>query len=325
MTKFKTTPPARSGLFALLMGQAYLLLVVAQLSWAGNIVSGKAAVGQIDAFALSSIRWIIALALLIPFALPYVKRDWAAIKTGWHWLALYGALGFATFNILIYGAANFTPAVNISMEQAAIPVLVMLGNFLIFRVRATFLHIVGVVLTIYGVAHVATHGVPSRILGLDINIGDGMVMAACLCYASYSLILRFRPPVHWMSFLFVSTAAAALMALIYQLVLGGGPAAFIDSLARTPASGWAIVLYVAVFPSIVAQLCYARGVELIGPNRASLFINLLPVLGAILSVILLGETLEGFHLVAALFIVGGIVLAEYAARRRRPRTLKPPV
>ncbi|GGA57697.1 DMT family transporter [Pelagibacterium lentulum] len=325
MTKRNATSSKRIDVFALIMGQSYLLLVLAQLSWAGNIVSGKMAVGEIDAFALSAVRWCLALAILVPFALPYVRRDWEEIKKGWYWLFIYGGLGFATFNILIYGAANFTSAVNVSMEQAAVPVLVMVGNFVVFRVRATLLHIIGVVLTIYGVVHVATHGEPGRILGLDVNIGDGMVLLACACYAAYSLMLRFRPAIHWISFLFCTTAAAAFMALFYQFVFGGGPVAFVEELIQTSLNGWAIVLYVAIFPSIVAQLCYARGVELIGPNRASLFINLLPVLGAALSVMLVGESLELFHYVAAIFIIGGIVLAEYAARRRLNRSLKPPV
>ncbi|WP_127143143.1 DMT family transporter [Pelagibacterium montanilacus] len=325
MTKLKNDPGSGGGWLAALAGQSYLLLVLAQLSWAGNIVSGKLAVDQIDPLSLSLLRWTIALLVLAPFALSHVRRDLPAIKSNLHWLCLYGALGFTTFNVLIYGASTFTSSINISMEQAAIPVLVMVGNFLVFKVRATWMHILGVILTIYGVAMVATHGEPARILGLDVNIGDGMVLLACLCYAFYSLVLRFRPAIHWLSFLFVTTAAAALAALGYQLSLGGGPGALVDAVANTPPAGWIIVGYVAIFPSILAQLCYARGVELIGPNRASLFINLLPVFGAILSVVLAGEKLEGYHLIAALFIIGGIVIAEYAARRRTARTLKPPV
>lgn len=325
MTKHNAPERGTINLFGILWGQAYLLLFLAPLSWAGNIVASKLAVGQIDPLALSALRWLIALVILFFFALPHVRRDWPTIRQKWYWFAIYGALGFATFNSLMYGAALFTTAVNISMEQAAIPVLVMLGNFLVFRVRATALHILGVALTIYGVVHVATHGNPARILFLDVNIGDGMVLGAGLCYAIYSLTLRYRPAVHWLSFLFATTAFAALVALVYISLFGGGVPLVLETVATTPPGGWLIILYVAIFPTVAAQLCYARGVELIGPNRASIFINLLPVLGAILSVMLVGEALSLYHLVAAVFIIGGIVFSEYAARTRADRSLKPPV
>lgn len=325
MTKHNSTQSGTINLFETLWGQAYLLLFLAPLSWAGNIVASKLAVGHVDPLVLSALRWFLALAILAAFALPHVRRDWAEIKRKWYWFALFGTLGFATFNTLMYGAALFTTAVNISMEQAAIPVFVMIGNFLVFKVRATPLHIAGVALTIYGVLHVATHGNPARIFYLDVNIGDGMVIGACLCYTIYSLSLRFRPAVHWLNFIFVSAAFAALVAIIYITAFGAGVPAIARALTNTPPAGWIIVLYVATFPTIVAQLCYARGVELIGPNRASIFINLLPVLGAILSVILVGEGLSLYHFVAAVFIIGGIVLSEYAARARRNRTPKPPV
>lgn len=325
MTKRNTTPLPTAGLVGVIMGQSYLLLIFAQLSWAGNIVSGKLAVGEIDPYVLSMVRWGIALLIAIPFCWPYARRDWARIKANWHWLALYGGFGFATFNILMYGATHFTTAVNASMEQALIPILVMVGNFVIFKVRANALQIVGVVMTIFGVAYTATNGDLARILSLDVNIGDGMVILACLCYATYSLTLRFKPDIHWMSFILVTMFFAFFMSTVYQLVLGGGPVAAIEGIGATTWRGWMIVAYVAIFPSIVAQLFYARGVELIGPNRASLFINLLPVFGAILSVIVVGETLQGFHLIAAIFIIGGIILAEFAARRQlRQRSLKPP-
>ncbi|MCD7060432.1 DMT family transporter [Pelagibacterium xiamenense] len=325
MTKHNAPERGTINLFDAIWSQAYLLLFLAPLSWAGNIVASKLAVGQVDPLVLSALRWLLALAILAWFALPHVRRDWAEIVRKWYWFALYGALGFASFNTLMYGAALFTTAVNISMEQAAIPVLVMIGNFLVFKVRATLMHIAGVALTIYGVLHVATHGDPTRILFLDVNIGDGMVIGACLCYTVYSLALKFRPAVHWLSFLFASAAFAALTAMIYITLFGAGVPAIARAFVSTPPSGWLIVLYVAIFPTIVAQLCYARGVELIGPNRASIFINLLPVLGAILSVLLVGEGLSLYHFVAAIFIIGGIVLSEYAARARQNRSLKPPV
>lgn len=292
----------------------YLLLILAPLFWGGNIVAGKLAVGEISPFLLILFRWTGAVLLLSIIALPHVKRDWAKIKPKLAMLALYGILGFASFNMLMYGAAHFTAAVNASIEQAAIPVFVLIANFVIFRVAAKPMQIVGLVLTIIGVMWVATHGDLNRLFNLDVNIGDGMVVLACLLYAGYSLTLKYKPDIHWLSFIFVTAAAAFVTSVIFQLLLGGGVPQLMADVPQITGIGWLCVLYVMLFPSIIAQLFYARGVSIVGPNRASIFINLLPVFGTILSVIILREGFELYHLIASALVIAGIILAEYSVR-----------
>lgn len=314
-----TKPNPTSGLLARLMAQPYLLLTLSALLWGGNIIAGKYAIGELDPFGLSTMRWVVALAMVVPFAWSSIRQDWAEIRRGILWLAFYGAIGFTSFNALLYAAAIHTAGVNIAMIQAAIPILVMVGNFVIFRVRASALHIVGVALTIYGVIHVATHGAPLRLLGLDVNIGDGLILAACALYALHSLMLRYRPKISWMSFIAATSFFAAVAALVYQITFATGLEGLVADVSTMSIRGWLVVFYVALLPSIVAQVTYSRGVELIGPNRGSLFINLIPVFGALLSVLMLGETLEFFHVVAAVFIVLGIAMAEMAGRRGQLR------
>ncbi len=301
---------------ASLISHPYLLLVFAPLFWGANIVAGKLAVGHVDPYLLLVGRWLGATLIVLTIGVPHLRRDWPKIRPALPMLTLYGVLGFATFNILMYNSAYFTAAVNASIEQAAIPVVVLLANFLIFRVRAKALQIAGLVLTIIGVVWVATRGEPLRILALDVNIGDGMVLLACLLYAAYSLMLKYRPDIHWLSFILVTAAAALLASLVFVLLIGGGFENLVQEIPQTTLRGWGCILYVMIFPSIVAQLCYARGVELVGPNRASIFINLLPVFGTILSVIIIGESFEAYHVIASILVIAGIVLAEYAVLRR---------
>lgn len=294
------------------MSRPYLLLVLAPMFWGGNVVAGKLAVGQIDPYLLLLGRWAGATLVLLMVGLPSTRRDWPVLRANLPLLILYGIFGYAAFNILMYQAAHFTAAVNASIEQAAIPVIVLLGNFLIFRVRARLMQILGLLLTIFGVVWVASHGDPGRILSLSVNIGDGMVLLACLLYALYSLGLRYRPSVNWLSFLLVTAAAALATSIIFQLVLGGGFDKLLAEIPRATPLGWACVIYTMIFPSILAQMFYARGVQLVGPNRASIFINLLPIFGTILSVIIIGESLQPYHLLAAALVVIGIVLSERA-------------
>lgn len=308
-----TLPGSR--LFSALMHRPYLILVLTTLFWGGNVVAGKLAVGHIDPHALMILRWSGALLTVLPFAIAPLKRDWPAIRGSWPLLLSYGAIGYATFNILVYVAAHLTSGVNIAIEQVAINIFVMLLNFVIFRTHVRALQLLGAALTILGVAITATHGDLGRMLTLDVNLGDALVLLACLAYAVYSLTLRYRPVTNWLSFLVVTFIGAIIASFLFQALLGGGPVALLSALRAITWQGWLIALYTVFFPSVISQMLYVRGVELIGPNRASLFVNLIPLFGTIGSVIVLGERLETSHLIAAALIIIGIVLAEWSARR----------
>ena len=224
-------------------------------------------------------------------------------------------VGYATFNVLVYIAAHYTSGINIALDQVTINILVMLFNFILFRTRVRALQLVGVAVTIVGVALTATHGDLRRIVELDVNFGDLLVLVACLAYAVYSISLRWRPKTDWISFLFASFTGAFLASVVFQLTLGGGLGNFVAALPTITPLGWGIVAYTVILPSLISQMFYVRGVELIGPNRASLFINLIPLFGAVGSVVILGEVLQPFHIVAGLLIAIGIALAEWSARR----------
>ena len=320
-----TNPPsgAAAGPFAALMRRPYLILVLTNLFWGGNVVAGKLAVGNIDPYLLMILRWTGALLLILPFAIRPLRRSWPTLRQHWPLYLFYGAIGYATFNMLNYIAAHFTSGVNIAIEQVTINIIVMALNFAIFRTRVRALQLVGAALTIVGVAITATHGDLTRLLSLSVNFGDFLVLCSCFVWAIYSLALRYRPSTDWLSFLFATCIGAALASVVFQATVGTGFFAIAERVAEITPTGWLVALYTIVLPSVVAQMFYVRGVELIGPNRASLFINLIPLFGAVGSVLVLGETLELFHLLAGGLIVVGIVLAEWAARRQ-PITISEP-
>ncbi len=303
-----------SGFFTRILDQPYLLLVLAPLFWGGNVVAAKLVVGEIDPFLLLACRCVLATSFIMPFAWSSLRADWVVVRRAWPILMLYGIVGYALFNAFLYVGLKFTTAVNSAIEQASLPMLILGANFIVFRVRARPVQIVGVILAITGVILTATHGDPSRLLTLDINIGDGFVILACLAYTTYTLALRFRPQVHIMSFMAVSFLGAALASIVMLALFGGGIGQ-VATLSDASLTVWAVIAYVAIFPSMFSQVAYARGVELVGANRAAPSHNLIPVFGTLGSVIILGEALQPYHFLAAAIIVSGIVLAEWAARR----------
>jgi drug/metabolite transporter (DMT)-like permease len=304
------------GIMAAVLDQPYLLLVLAPLFWGGNVVAAKLVAGEIDPFLLLACRCVLATAFIMPFALGHVRQDWAVVRRTWPVLMAFGIIGYAVFNAFLYVGLQYTTAVNSAIEQASLPMLILGANFIVFRVRARPIQILGVLLAIFGVILTATHGDPSRLVTLDINIGDGFVILACLAYTAYTLALRFRPKVHIMSFMAVSFLGAAISAVVMLFVFAGGWSQ-VATLQHASVTVWAVIAYVAIFPSMFSQVAYARGVELVGANRAAPSHNLIPVFGTLGSVLILGETLQPYHFLAAAIIVSGIVLAEWAARRVR--------
>lgn len=302
------------GISARILDQPYLLLVLAPMFWGGNVVAAKLAVAEINPFLLLASRCVGATLFILPFAMSHLRRDWPVIRREWLKIMGFGAVGYALFNGFLYLGLQFTTAVNSAIEQASLPMLILGANFIFFRVKARVVQIVGVLLAISGVLLTATHGDLGRLMRLDVNIGDGFIILACLAYTTYTLLLRFRPATHMMSFMAVAFSGAALTALVLLALFGGGLGSF-ATLGHVSPTVWVVIVYVMIFPSMFSQIFYARGVELVGPNRAAPSHNLIPVFGTIGSVLILGETLQSYHFVAATIIVCGIVLAEWAARR----------
>jgi drug/metabolite transporter (DMT)-like permease len=290
--------------------RAYFYLCVTALFWGGNSVAGKMAVGHVSPMMLTTLRWVFALVVILVLMTPQIRRDWDKIRKHWLQLLAYGAIGFTTFNALLYSALKYTSAINAVILQAGIPMLIFLFNFVLFRTRASIAQVIGFTVTLIGVLVTAAHGDISSLLTLEFNFGDALMIIACVVYAGYTVALRYKPTMHWQSFIAAPAFGALLSALpLLFWEIGTGTAIAPD------ATGWIIVLYAAIFPSLMSQVLYVRGVEMIGANRAGLFINAIPVFGTLLSVLLIGETFHLFHLVALLLVLGGIAIAE----KGRPR------
>lgn len=302
----KTSPAASHA------NRAYLLLTLTSFFWAGNAVSSRLAIGEISPMLLTCFRWAGVVVLLALFARSEVAGAWPALRPHWRRIALMGALGFTVFNALIYVAAYHTTAVNLAIIQGSIPALVLLGALLLHGTRASALQICGTAVTLVGVAVVAVRGELAGAADLELNWGDLLMLIACVLYAGYTLALRNRPGVSAFAFFAVMATAAfisSLPLLAFEIAAG--------NVVWPTLKGWAILAYIVLFPSFISQIFFIRGVELIGPGRAGLFVNLVPVFGPFLAVVILGEPFALYHAVALGLVLGGIFLAE---QRRRPKS-----
>jgi drug/metabolite transporter (DMT)-like permease len=294
--------------------KAYALLLMTTLFWGGNAIAGKLAIGHVSPMLLTAARWIAAFLLLLIIGMPRVTADWPVIRQNLWLLAGLGFLGFTLFNVALYSALLYTTAINVSIEQAGIPMLIFLANFLLFRTRVTWAQILGSVLSILGVLLTASHGSLSRLLELEVNSGDALMLLAVLLYSGYTVALRFKPAIHWQSMIIVLCGSAAVTSIPFAVAEIWYGAAILPDLI-----GWSVIAYTVLFPSILAQVFYIRGVELIGANRAGLFVNLVPIFGTLLSILILGEDFQAYHALAMVLVISGIWLAEYSGRRSAHR------
>ena len=283
----------------------YLILTITALSWGGNAVVGRLAVGEVSPMAIVCLRWLIVVAILTAAMRRPLAAEWRLLLPHWPRLFLMGALGYTLFNAIFYWAAHYTSAVNIGVLQGITPALVMAGSFVAYGTSIGRRQVLGLVLTLLGVLVTASHGDLEVLRHLELNIGDIGIVLASILYAGYTVALRNRPRIGPIVFF----AAMAFSAFVTSVPLLAWEVATGTVLWPTPL-GWAIIVFIAVMPSLTSQLLYMRGVELIGPSRAGLFMNLIPVFAACLAVLLLGETFAPYHAAALALVLGGIWLAE---------------
>lgn len=288
-----------------LWANPYLLLTLTAVIWAGNAVASRMAVDNIAPMTLTSLRWVCVSAVLPILLRKELAEAMPVLRANLRMILLMGVFGFTVFNALMYLAAYSTSAINIGIFQGSIPVVVLIGAFAWFGTAIRPLQALGVVVTLLGVVVMAARGDLAVLKTLAFQSGDLWMMLACLFYALYTLALRRRPAIPGLVFF----TALAMVACIVSLPLLAAEILFGHGYWPTR-QGWLILAYVAIGPSFISQLFFMRGVELIGPGRAGVFVNLVPVFAAGLAVVILGEPFIWYHALALALVLGGIWLSE---------------
>ncbi|WP_119422152.1 DMT family transporter [Desertibaculum subflavum] len=284
--------------------QPYLLLVLTTLFWSGNFVLGRAVHDAVPPVALAFWRWAGGFLIVLPFAWPHLARDIAVVRRHLPLVLLLSALGVASFNTLVYLGLGRTTAINGLLIQSFMPLAIIAASLMLFGERINRWQAIGLALSLAGIVAIVARGELATLAALDVNAGDLLIVLAILAYALYTALLRRRPTMHPLSFLAVTFGLGALM----LVPLYGWEHVAVRQLAGNPTT-FAAIAYVALFPSVLAYLCYNRGVELIGANRAGQFVHLMPVFGSLMAVAFLGESFRLFHAIGIALIFAGILVA----------------
>ena len=289
----------------------YLLLVLTTLFWSGNFVLSRGMHADIPPLALSFWRWALALLIMLVFSWRTCWRQSDIIVRERKYIIIQGLLGVTGFNSLIYLAVQTTTAVNAVLINSCTPILIALCALLINKEPLSPRQWTGILLSLSGVTLIIVGGDLGSLVELDFNRGDLLVLCAGLVWALYSVNLKsFPQDLHPFSYQ-TGIMIAGLIGILpfYLLELGMGYQMVVNTPTLTT------IVYVAIFPSVLAFIFWNRAVRDIGATRAGSFIHLMPVFSSILAIVFLGESIELFHLQGIGLVFGGIFLATYGGGR----------
>ena len=294
--------PERTGL------QPYLLVALASLCWAGNHVAGRASAGQIPPLTISVVRWLIPTILLLPFAWRHLRRDWPSIRSHWKSLVALSAIGGGVFGALQYIGLQYTTAINVSVLNSLSPVLIAVSGAALFRDRLSIVQASGVALSLTGVLTIVSKGDYAVLQRLDFNWGDLIIVFNMALFGVYSACLRLRPVMHWLSYMFIFAFVSTVFTVPFFAAeyLSG-------TVMEANLTTFAMLAYAAIFPSLVANFAWNRGVEQIGANRAGAMLHLIALFSAGLAGVFLGEQMLPYHFAGFSLIIIGVWLAARAA------------
>jgi drug/metabolite transporter (DMT)-like permease len=309
-TEIPAEPRARRWLG--LAGNPYLLLALCSLFWSGNHIVGRAIGGHVPPFSVSTLRWVIPSLLLWALARRTIASDWPTIRSSWKILLWLGLTGGSLFTSLQYVGLEYTSALNVSVLNSLVPILILAVAGVLFGDRVTPLQLTGIITSSFGVAVIIAQGEFKTLLHLSFNWGDIIIVFNMLVFAVYAVYLRLRPQIHPLTFLFVFGVISATGTLPFAILEAARGYTLQPDLMTIGAT-----LYVALFPGFLAYLFWNRGVELIGANRAGPFLHLIPVYSAIIATSVLGEQMHAFHVVGFALIMGGVWMASRKSKARQ--------
>jgi drug/metabolite transporter (DMT)-like permease len=292
---------------------AYGILTLTAFFLAGNHIIGRAVHEQIPPVGLSFWRWIAGVLLLFPFALPGLRRHRSLLRRHLGVIALLG-LFMVGSTTLVLVALGRTYAINVSLINAVQPTLTVLFAWLLFREPLSGWRMLGVICGISGVAVMVTRADLAVLLGMDLLAGDFIALLAMCGFAGYALtLIRLPPELGVVVALFAITATGTLILLPFYLWETVAVRAVPVNVTSISA-----ILALALLVTIFGNLGWYAGNRIIGPSRASIFINLIPVFGTILAIGFLGEKLRAYHVAGGVLVVAGLVLAAGASHSAGP-------
>jgi len=285
---------------------AYIFLILATLFWSGNFIVGKAAsFFEIPPFSLNFYRWTFAWLILAPFTLKEIIEKKDHILENIKLILVLGITSITIFNSIVYYSLNFTQVISGVLMISTIPVMIIFFSWL-FKIEKTNIYqILGVIFSLLGVTIIVTQADLDILINLNFNKGDLWMVVAMFSWAIYSALLRKKK---------FDLSQASLL----EVIITAGLILLLPAYLIEKALGFELnvnlpfiltLSYVVLFPGLASFICWIKGIAIIGPNRAGIFLHLMPIFSTVLAMLIFKEQFMNYHLFGAAFIIGGIFLS----------------
>ena len=285
---------------------AYIFLILATLFWSGNFIVGKAAsFFEIPPFSLNFYRWTFAWLMLAPFTLKEIIQKKEHILENIKLILVLGITSITIFNSIVYYSLNFTQVISGVLMISTIPVMIIFFSW-VFKIEKTNTYqILGVIFSLLGVTIIVTKADMDILINLNFNKGDLWMVVAMFSWAIYSALLRKKK---------FDLSQASLL----EVIISAGLILLLPAYLIEKALGYELnvnlpfiltLSYVVLFPGLASFICWIKGIAIIGPNRAGIFLHLMPVFSTVLAILIFEEQFMNYHLFGAIFIIGGIFLS----------------
>ena len=281
----------------------HLFLTLASLFWGFNAIASRLAIDEISPMSLVSGRWLGVMIILSIICRHQLSLGFQVFKSNYKWMIVMGLCGFTTFNSLYYISAHHTVAINLGIVQSTTPAFIMIISMFWLKTRINLKQVTGLLITFIGVSIVISNGNLASLLRLKLNNGDLLLIVACIFYAIYAVGLRKRPEIN----------DVLLMTFFsYVAFIGSLPGLIIEitqySFFFPTFKGLMILSVIVIFPSLLAQILFMKGVKIVGPALSGLYTNLVPVFTSVLAIIVLDEVFHIYHLISLIIIFLGIYI-----------------
>ena len=285
---------------------AFILLTASSLFWSGNFFTGKiASLYELTPFKLSFLRWSLAFLLLLPFTYKKIVDDFEKYKKNLPFILITSILGVTIFNSFTYLSLQTSMVINSSIMASITPLLIILFSWLIFKTQTYFMQFFGIILSIIGVLLIISKANFTNLINLNFTTGDLWMIAAVFSWGLYSVLLKKIDN--------TLSQLATLEVMIFVGLIFIFPfyifESFNNSYLPKDFNEVLMIGYVAIFASITSFFAWNKGVAILGANKASLFLHLIPVFSSMWAIIFLGEKFSFFHLLGTAFIIFGIILS----------------
>lgn len=291
----------------------YIFLVLAVLFWSGNFIFGRLVSQSIEPMQLSFFRWFFVMVLLLPYMLINYKNILKVFKKDYLMIIIFGALGISGFNTFLYYGLQTTTATNALLINSSTPIFIVVLSALILKSNITKIQFMGVLISTLGVLYLILKGEINHIFELKFTVGDLWIIAACVDWALYSVLLRYKPKeLSSIEFFSVTAFIGTLILMFVYLYQGYG----IDVSFLANNDVLYSLIYIVIFPSILSFYFWNIATFEVGANKAGQFTHLMPIFGAFLAYIFLDEVLQNYHIMGMFLIGTGIYLSIFLKREK---------